>query len=33
MYITPQFNHAAAIAKAGANIITIDATNLCRVMN
>jgi N-acylglucosamine-6-phosphate 2-epimerase len=26
VYITPQFNHAAAIAQAGADIIAIDAT-------
>ena len=27
MYITPQFDHAAAIARAGADIIAIDATS------
>jgi N-acylglucosamine-6-phosphate 2-epimerase len=26
VYITPQFHHAAAIARAGADIIAIDAT-------
>ncbi|MCC5645727.1 N-acetylmannosamine-6-phosphate 2-epimerase [Nostoc sp. CHAB 5824] len=33
VYITPQFHHAAAIAKAGADIIAIDATTKNRPGN